>query len=110
MRLKKIVSTMLVICMIASLAPNMVLANEPETGNVDSIVVDFTKTTLTTNTSGNTSYDGLTTPGYEVITDKSTTKGVRVNFVGNGLNTVHDQGYSPLSSKRRGRQKKIRIP
>ncbi|MBE6911610.1 MAG: hypothetical protein E7473_03705 [Ruminococcaceae bacterium] len=100
MRLKKIVSTMLVICMIASLAPNMVLANEPETGNVDSIVVDFTKTTLTTNTSGNTSYDGLTTPGYEVITDKSTTKGVRVNFVGNGLNTVHDQGYSPLSSKK----------
>ncbi len=98
--MKKLISIFLVLCMMATLLPTVAFATEGDAATVDPIIVDFTKTTLTTNTSGNTSYEGLTTPGYEVNIDKSTTKGVRVNFIGNGLNTCHDQGYSPLSSKR----------
>ena len=97
MKMKKIISMILAICMLTALLPTIVFAGE---GEIIPIVVDFTKTTLTTNTTGNKSYEGLVTPGYTVNLDKSTTRGVRVGFVGNGLNTIHDQGYDPLSAKK----------
>ncbi|MBE6911608.1 MAG: hypothetical protein E7473_03695 [Ruminococcaceae bacterium] len=96
--MKKLISVFLIVCLVATLLPSIAFATEADI--VSEIVIDFTQTTLTTNTSGNTSYEGLTTPGYEINPDKSTTRGVRVNFIGNGLNTCHDQGYSPLSSKK----------
>ncbi len=90
MKIRKIISMLLALCMLTTLLPSVAFADGETETTVDPIVVDFTKTTLTTNVSGNTSYEGLTTLGYEINLNKSTTKGVRVNFVGNGLNTVHD--------------------
>ena len=98
--MKKFISIFLVLCMMATLLPTDAFAEDDDTENVVPIVVDFTKTTLPTGSAANTSYEGIVTPGYEINTDKSTTKGVRVNFVGNGLNTIHDQGYGSLSAKK----------
>ncbi len=98
--MKKLISIFLILCMMATLLPTVAFAEDGDTENVVPIVVDFTKTTLPTGSAANTSYEGIVTPGYEINTDKSTTKGVRVNFVGNGLNTIHDQGYGSLSAKK----------
>jgi len=88
--MKKLISIFLILCMMATLLPTVAFAEDGDTENVVPIVVDFTKTTLPTGSAANTSYEGIETPGYEINTDKSTAKGVRVNFVGYGLNTVHD--------------------